>query len=404
MYVFDLYHCIKHTFMYRKRLFTYILLFCLANIAVEVSSQPMPSHSFYKHLTGSLDTTMKLTVDLFSHNGDITGYYYYYFPEPGNEHILHYGKTIPVKGTITGSSIVLNEFSEQGSSFNGFIDSDNNISGTWQRKEHGETIPFLIKENYSLGSLPFVYYSQTYQENLDIETSVPNYKPAAKINLVLLYPDLKSGNPLKDTLDFFITQFLTNEKESISSPDLLLDKISSDFFDSYFTATEGIEDISSSASLNWEKNLSMDIRHNENNIVSIKFEKYAYTGGAHGISMTEYAVCDLVKSKKLTLNDIFKENAKVQIDDLLDSKLRKLNGLNTEESLREAGFFIDKIEWSDNFFINNQGIGFFYNVYEIAPYASGTTELFVPFTDIENLLIPNHPFTWIKKHENSVKL
>lgn len=404
MYLFDLYHCIKHRYMYRKRLFIYSILFCLAIITIKVSAQPMPSHSFYKHMSGTLDTTMQLTLDLFSHNGDISGYYYYYFPEPGNEHILHYGKTIPIKGTITASTIILNEFSGEGSSFIGFIDSGNNISGSWVRKEHEESIPFSIKEDYSLGSLPFKYYSQTYKENLDIETSVPNYQPAAKINMVLLYPDLQKGNPLKDTLDYFITDFLINNSESISSPQLLLDNISTEFFESYFTATEGIEDISASASLNWEKNVNMDIRHNENNIVSIKFEKYAYTGGAHGISMTEYAVCDLVKNKKLNLNDIFKENAKVEIDNILDAKLRELNGLNELESLREAGFFVDKMEWSDNFFINSQGIGFFYNVYEIAPYASGTTELFVPFREITALLKPNHPFMWIKKQDSSVKL
>ena len=404
MYLFDLYHCTKHILMFGKRLFTYMLLLLVLSIGMRLAAQPIPTHSFYKHMRGTLDTTMQLTVDLFSHNGDISGYYYYYFPEPGNEHILHYGKTIPIKGTITASTIILNEFSGEGSSFSGFIDSENKISGNWIRKEYEESIPFFIQEDYSLGSLPFKYYSQTYQENLDIETSVPNYKPAAKIKLILLYPDLQKGNPLKDTLDHFITQFLINKAESISSPKSLLDSISSDFFKSYFTATEGIEDISSSASLNWEKNVNMDIRHNENNIVSIKFEKYAYTGGAHGISMTEYAVCDLVKNKKLNLNDIFKENVKFEVDNILDVKLRKLNGLNTEESLREAGFFVDQMEWSDNFFINSQGIGFFYNVYEIAPYASGTTELFIPFTEIAALLKPNHPFLWIKKQDSSVKL
>ncbi len=390
--------------MYRKRLFIYCLLFYLVSITLGGFAQPMPSHSFYKHLTGTLDSTMQLTVDLFSHNGDISGYYYYCFPEPGNEHILHYGKTIPIKGSITGSTIILNEFSGKGSSFKGFIDSENIISGTWEKNEREKSIPFQIREDYSLGSLPFIYYSQSYQQLLDIETSIPNYHPGAKINFVLLYPDLPNGNPLKDTLDFFITQFLINKKEPISSPKLLLDNISSDFFNSYFTATEGIEDISSTASLDWEKNLSMDIRHNENNIVTIKFEKYAYTGGAHGISMTEYAVCDLAQKKKLSLKDIFKEHFKDKIDKILDTKLRELNGLKPDENLREAGFFIDKIECSDNFFINNEGIGFFYNVYEIAPYATGTTELFVPFTEIVELLIPNHPFKWIKKHESSVKL
>lgn len=390
--------------MSRKRLFLCCLTFYLVGFMFEGYTQPMPPNSFYKHLTGTLDTTMQLTVDLFSLNGDISGYYYYSFTEPGNEHILHYGKTIPIKGSITGSTVILDEFSGHGSSFKGYIDSENRITGTWKRKEHEKSIPFQIREDYSLGSLPFIFYSQSYQKQLDIEASEPNYHPGAKINLVLLYPDLQEGNPLKDTLDFFITQFLVNKKQPISSPASLLDSISADFFDSYFAATEGIEDISSSASFNWEKTLMMDIRHNENNIVSIKFEKYAFTGGAHGISMTEYAVCDLERNKRLTLKDIFRENTKDEIDNILDAKLRKLNGLKPDENLREAGFFVDKIECSGNFFINNEGIGFFYNVYEIAPYASGTTELFVPFTEVAEYLIPNHPFGWIKKNDRPVKL
>ena len=383
--------------MFLNKFRNYFFLIPLTILCFHITAQENISGSFYKHFTGNLDTTMKITMDLFSQNGKVSGFYYYYFPEPDNEDFYHYGKTIPIQGNIYDNYIVLNEYSNLESSFKGTFDSENGITGVWEKEKKDESIPFDISENYENGSLSFTCYTKFDQRVLSVEGGNENESPKAKINLYLLHPNLTKGNPLKDTLDRIITQFLINKSELINSPELLLENITFDFFNSYYKATEGIEDLSSTASFNWGKNITMDICHNENNIVSIKVEKYAFTGGAHGISMTEFVVCDLNLRKRLELNDIFKEGARENLDALLDKKLRRLNGITPEEKLNEAGFFVDKMEATENFYINKDGIGFFYNIYHIAPYSSGTTELLVPFREIKDLFRSDHPISWIRK-------
>ena len=66
-----------------------------------------------------------------------------------------------------------------------------------------------------------------------------------------------------------------------------------------------------------------------------------------------------------------------------------------EENLAESGFLVDTISHTENFYVNNDGIGFFYNVYEIAAYATGSTELFCTFYDLKKILRPDHPFFWL---------
>jgi len=359
-------------------------------------SQDIESSCFYKHFTGNFDDNMSITVDMFSQNGKVTGFYYYFFPEPGNEALYHYGKTIPLEGTINDNSIVLHEFSNEESNFTGEFEGTNKISGTWKKNEKEKPISFEIAEDYSKGSLSFTCFTMANQRYVKQVKEVKESTPKARINITLLYPELPAGNPLKDSIDFLITSFLINEPKEINSPELLLENITFDFFDSYFRATDGIEDISSSASFDWDKEISTNVYYNENDIVSLRINKYAFTGGAHGILMVEYVVFNAQQKKRLFPTDILKDNFDEELNIILDNKLRKLNGLTENENFRDAGFFIDSITSSNNFYINNDGIGFFYNVYEIAPYSSGTTELFIPFNELTGLLRGNHPLNWVK--------
>jgi hypothetical protein len=61
--------------------------------------------------------------------------------------------------------------------------------------------------------------------------------------------------------------------------------------------------------------------------------------------------------------------------------------LPTSQSLADAGFFSDTIKPADNFYITRDGIGFYYNQYDIAPYASGAFDIFIPFSELNDVLI-----------------
>jgi len=361
-------------------------------------AQDVATTSFYKHYTGNLDSTMKITVDLLSQKGKVTGYYYYNFPEPGTDTIYHYGKTIPIEGSISNNSIVINDFKQNISKFKGSFDSLDKISGTWYKKPNAKSIPFELAEDYSNGSLALSCYTLSDQHFLLQGNGSKKNSPKAEINITLLYPDISIGDTFRDTIDLIITEILLREPMLVTSPNKILEDIRFDFINSYIRATEGIEDLSSTASFNWEKNITMDVRYNENNILSLKIEKYAYTGGAHGIFITEYITFNLRQKKRLYLEDIFKENFNDELNSILDKKLREMNGIKAEENLTESGFFVDKIESTDNFYINNDGIGFFYNVYSIAPYSTGATELFIQFDELTELLKNNNPFSWVVKN------
>ncbi|MBL7105929.1 MAG: hypothetical protein ISS18_16510, partial [Bacteroidales bacterium] len=201
-------------------------------------AQDVATASFYKHYTGYLDSTMKITVDLLSQNGKVTGYYYYYFPEPGTNTIYHYGKTIPIEGNISDNSIVLYDFKQNISKFTGSFDSPDKISGTWYKKANDKSIPFELAEDYSNGSLALSCYTLSDQYFLLQGDGSKKNSPKANINITLLYPDISIGDTFKDTIDLIITEVLLREPMLVTSPNKILEDIRFDFINSYIRATE----------------------------------------------------------------------------------------------------------------------------------------------------------------------
>lgn len=374
----------------------YFLFFLFTILMIAGFSQSTKNKMVYKHFTGTLDTNMFVSLDLVVENNDISGFYYYYFPIPGQTDSYQYGKTIPLEGTLNGDKLSMNEYGDKSSGFTGIIDKKWNITGNWKRREYEDPIKFNVTEDYSNNSISLDSYFLSRKKKIKTTDATVEKLPSAKVEITLLYPAKRMNKVLQDTLDHIISRFMYNRSEKIKSPELLMENIIFDFFESYGEATDGIEGINHFASFNWEKSLQMGVKYNEQNILSLSFEKYGYTGGAHGILIQKFVVLDMISNKHLTLVDIFNEGYQTSVEALLDKKLRKQNGILDSESLRDAGFLVDKVEISDNFYINNDGIGFYYNVYRIAPYAAGPTELFIPFYELINILKPGHPFSWVK--------
>ena len=91
--------------------------------------------------------------------------------------------------------------------------------------------------------------------------------------------------------------------------------------------------------------------------------------------------------KEVGLKDIFKVNSDSLLCSILSDKIHEMNRLPTSQSLKDAGFFSDTVKATDNFYITHEGIGFFYNQYDIAPYASGCIDIFIPFPELKEVLV-----------------
>jgi hypothetical protein len=160
------------------------------------------------------------------------------------------------------------------------------------------------------------------------------------------------------------------------------------YFENYLATNEGIYNEKMATGFNWQSLKFLHILTNGSHILCFYIDHYAFTGGAHGIQTRQFTVVNLWTGKEVEMKNIFKENTEVQLNSILSDKIHEMNHLPTTQSLNDAGFYTDTVKPTDNFYITHEGVGFFYNQYDIAPYASGSIDVFVPFRELKDLLIP----------------
>lgn len=134
------------------------------------------------------------------------------------------------------------------------------------------------------------------------------------------------------------------------------------------------------------------IRYNENNLFSytVRFENY--TGGAHGSHSSANFTLDMRNGKRLTEDDLFREGYQDMLAKLLVYEIAKKNQVDDPKELEDIGYFsVDEIYPNNNFYIDETGITYTFNEYEIAAYALGETDVHLSFDQIRNLLKEDNP-------------
>lgn len=118
--------------------------------------------------------------------------------------------------------------------------------------------------------------------------------------------------------------------------------------------------------------------------MAIMFEYYAL-GAAHGQYGSSVLNVDLSTGNQIKLKDVLADNYKSALKSLARRKFLAQNG-------NEGWWFLDgdqPYELSEVFSITRKGITFFYQPYEIGPYAAGAPEVFLSIKDLGSLLKEN---------------
>jgi hypothetical protein len=94
-----------------------------------------------------------------------------------------------------------------------------------------------------------------------------------------------------------------------------------------------------------------------------------------------------LSGKTIILSDIVEPENIVKLEKIGKTIFFNLKNIDANQTEEEAGFWFEKktFELNDNFAITDSGLVFFYNLYEIASRAEGTTELLIPKEKITNL-------------------
>lgn len=137
-----------------------------------------------------------------------------------------------------------------------------------------------------------------------------------------------------------------------------------------------------------QREITLDTTFNK--ILVVKSNLYEYTGGAHGMPSFNFKNYIVETGKEISLYDVIQQKETEAFLDSAEVVLRESMMIPEGEPLNDFGYYLENGELvlPENFIIKQNGISLFYNVYEIAPYAQGFTEIDLPFKKVNKYLTP----------------
>ena len=201
--------------------------------------------------------------------------------------------------------------------------------------------------------------------------------------------DTASATP-KNAMDNYIQKYITDYKELesdfITEVEVTGKKPSQESWYAYYEMS------------------SNEILYNKCDLISYMVSVEYYTGGAHGGHGYNNHVLSLKTGKEINEIDIFIDDYQDPLAQIIVNTIASDNNVTNPEELENIGYFnTNEIYPNDNFYIDEKGITYTFNVYEIAPYSLGKTDVFLPFEKIRHLLRENSPVSpiaFINKSED----
>lgn len=117
--------------------------------------------------------------------------------------------------------------------------------------------------------------------------------------------------------------------------------------------------------------------------ISLYFDKYIYTGGAHGNTVRHSDTWNLNTGRTMDISEYFPDNPNY-IDDILSFVVDEIT-TQLKDPERMGTYFETYPQdvynsWNeDDFYLTPSGIVVYFQQYAIAPYSSGILEFLIPF-------------------------
>ncbi|MGN1246409.1 MAG: RsiV family protein [Muribaculaceae bacterium] len=138
----------------------------------------------------------------------------------------------------------------------------------------------------------------------------------------------------------------------------------------------------------WQKVRCHTVGFCESYIV-YKIEHSEYQGGAHPSYSANFLNYDIAHNNVLDFNEIFMPgNDEIILDVVKASLCDQYYATSLDELAEKSGIFIDQIFLTHNVYLTDDSIVFYYNPYDIAPWAVGAVEVEVPRFNLDQYLTP----------------
>ena len=206
--------------------------------------------------------------------------------------------------------------------------------------------------------------------------------------VAISYPELNGGPvALQNRLNERIRQ--TFRMGEAQGPDAVAEA----FLGEYAAFLQDMPPASRSAAIPWSYECHATAATPFPGILTLAYEEYTYAGGAHGLPSEKFVNLSTLNGQPLELEALLKPFQMKELEKAAEAAFREQHGLAEGGSINATGFIFeeDRFALPQNMLIQEAGLYFLYNVYEIAPYAAGPQELTLPYDQIRGLLDPEGP-------------
>ncbi len=341
---------------------------------------------FYKRFEGKIGKKYSIVMNFIRRDSIIDGNYYN--EKNGTPIYFNYGSRIDDHenfkiGEETGKydSSYMPILSGE---FHGIFISDNKIEGYWKKSGTNVKLSFSLDEKYPEGSAAFSLkeYSKSFHkgwQSADIDFLFPQIK-----NIYNKESNLLINSAIEK---IFLKDYNRGERNRDWE---LYKEMMNDFINRY---KEFVNDTSLPKDYKpmWQNSFTTNIIFNSNYILALENTEFRFEGGAHPITLFKYKNFDLKTGKEILLNDLFKTDYKNELDKIGEKIFRETYNIKPDESFEKAGYFIGKegFHLNNNFSISKVGLLFRFEEYEIGPYVIGAPTVFIPYSEINNLINSN---------------
>lgn len=337
-------------------------------------------HDFYKRLEGTIGD-LPIVMQLQKAGDQIGGSYSYnnkgqwlelrLLSDSGQAGFIYLSEYDPY---ADGSTVVTDPYFK-------LAFKEGRFEGTWT--DGKKSLPVQLQEAYPAGSLTF---QMLYFE--DSLAAFPDKKESPVATISESFPACTDKGGKANWVDRQIEGFLSDGQ----APDQAdfkgyLQRKRNEYLESYRHDAKDFKSAESYAFLNYVSMQSIEIKFNEKGFLTLQSMNYSYEGGAHGNYGASLYCLDVDNEKTLKISDILKADSS-QLLPIMEQRLRKQMKLKPGEPLSTV-LFEDRLAYTDNFYFTNTGIGWLYNPYEIASYAQGIVNVFVPYGDLKPYLEPS---------------
>ena len=171
-----------------------------------------------------------------------------------------------------------------------------------------------------------------------------------------------------------------NQSLNISDPDSVQKAFLSEY-DKFLKDQKGYH-------IPWKIEKSITVVNQNKKWITLQVNLDGFTGGAHPNSEIYYWMVDKSNGRKFTLLNFFDSTGILKLTALGEPLFCAEKKISPNESLEAAGYWFPNNHFAlnNNFYMNDEGLTFYYNAYEVGPYANGPTKITIPASSVIKFL------------------